>query len=205
LDIFASTSRLNVKFEINDHVHEDNDPTKKEVHATTTQDPITKKITIKVSKQILNADGTMNQTKIENAKTILHECIHAYLLTISSYPLVDMDVAETINQVLPTPNKQHDFMYDKMIPVMQRVLAEIRDKVTTQAGRTNLETLYTMRPTAMTNPSISTPWNWNDYYFNLSLDGLHNTSSFIADHPANSDAFSLYDQYVKAGRIELDR
>lgn len=77
---------FNVKFEIGDHVYEKNDPTKKEVHATTSQDPVTKNIVIKISKQILSPDGTMKQTKIENAKTILHECIHAYLLTITTYP-----------------------------------------------------------------------------------------------------------------------
>uniref|UniRef100_UPI00286E58AB hypothetical protein n=1 Tax=Flavobacterium sp. TaxID=239 RepID=UPI00286E58AB len=146
INLFQSNSRLNVKFEVENHVYKDNDSTKKEVHATTSQDPVTKNLTIKISKQILSTDGTMKQTNIENAKTILHECIHAYLLTITSYPLVGMDIAEVINTVLPTPIEQHDFMYNKMIPTMQKILGEIRDLVTTQAGRALVESL-TMYPT----------------------------------------------------------
>ncbi|MBL0738950.1 hypothetical protein JI750_18795 [Flavobacterium sp. GN10] len=202
LDIFADSNKFNVNFEINDHVYEDNDPLKKEVHATTSQNPITKAITIKVSKQILIAGTTMSQTNIENAKTILHECIHAYLFVKANNPSVGADFVKTLNTMYPTPKEQHDFMYNRMIPTMQTVLSEIRDLVTTIPKRILLED-YTMYPT--TNPLTSTKFNWSDFYKYLSLNGLNETSCFKEDFPEGSDALSLLNQYVRSGKIELDR
>ena len=161
-----------------------------------------KNITIKISKQILSPDGTMQQTKIENAKTILHECIHAYLLTITTYPLVGMDLAEVMNKVLPTPDGQHDFMYNNMLPVMTKVLGEIRDLVTTAPKRAVLET-YTMHPTV--NPLTSTPFNWQEFYKYLSYSGLDETFGFKNDFPLNSDLLRLNRNYIDAGKNELDR
>jgi hypothetical protein len=132
VDIFKDSKRDNVKFEINDHVNEDNDPTKKEVNATTSFDPISKNIVIKISKQILIAGTTMSQTKIENAKTILHECIHAYLFIKANYPNTGVDCVNILNSMYPTSEEQHDFMFDHMIPTMQKVLAEVRDLVKTR-------------------------------------------------------------------------
>ncbi|MBP4139481.1 hypothetical protein [Flavobacterium geliluteum] len=64
----------------------------------------------------------------------------------------------------PTANKQHDFMYNQMIPTMQKVLSEIRDLATTPTKRANLEqyTMYTSQ-----NPLTSSPFNWSDFYFLL--------------------------------------
>ena len=135
IDMFGSNNRFNVKFEIAEHVYEDNDPTKKEVNATTSQDPVTKNIIIKINKQILIANTPKSQTKIENAKTILHECIHAYLFVKAKNPAVGVDIVKTLNTMYPTVNEQHDFMYGKMIPTMQKVLGEIRDLVTTAPKR----------------------------------------------------------------------
>jgi len=92
-------------------------------------------------------------------------------------------------------------MYDKMIPVMQRILSEIRDKVTTSPKRAILENDVVIHPI----PLISTSWNWNDYYFNLSQNGLDQTSCFIEDHPDNSNALSLFNQYINHGHNELDK
>ncbi len=41
----------------------------------------------------------------------------------------------------PTPNEQHDFMYDHMIPTMQKVLGEIRNFVTTESIRIDVSDL----------------------------------------------------------------
>jgi hypothetical protein len=199
IDIFDKNTRFNVKFEIADHVY---DSKNKEVHATTSQDPVTKNIVIKVSKQILTADGTMSQTKIENAKTILHECIHAYLLTISSYPLVGMDIAEVINKVLPTPDEQHDFMYTKMIPTMQKVLGEIRDLVTTEPRRIDVSDLkiYTK-----IDQSAFEIWNWNNFYKSIILKGLEETNCYKEDFPKDSDGLFLWNQYINYGHARLDK
>lgn len=107
-----------------------------------------------------------------------------------------------LNSMYPDADQQHDFMYDHMIPTMQKVLTEIRDTVTTAPPRAVLET-YKMNPTL--NPLTSTPFNWQDFYKNLSLSGLDATSCFKQDFPSGSDTLSLLDQYIKAGKRELDR
>lgn len=203
IDIFdENNSRINVKLEIADRVYEDNDTSKPEVNATTSEDPVTKNLTIKISKQILIVGTTKSQTNIENAKTILHECIHAYLFSKAANPTVGTNFVKILNTMYPTPNEQHDFMYGKMIPTMQKVLGEIRDLVTTEPKRTILEayTMYTK-----TNPLTSTPFNWLDFYKYISLSGLNETSCFKVDFPKDTDARSLLNQYINAGKIELDR
>ncbi|MFV8351944.1 hypothetical protein [Flavobacterium sp. XS2P14] len=203
IDLFdGDNSRINVKFEIADRVYEDNDISKPEVNATTSEDPVNKNLTIKISKQILIAGTTKSQTNIENAKTILHECIHAYLFSKAANPAVGFTFVETLNNKYPTANEQHNFMYNKMIPTMQKVLGEIRDLVTTEPKRTILEA-YTMHPT--TNPLTSTSFNWLDFYKNLSLSGLNDTSGFKQDLPNPSDALRLHQNYIDAGKNELDR
>ena len=200
--IFKDSKRDNVKFEIVDRVFEDNNPRKKEVHATTSQDPTTNIITIKISKQILTAGTTMSQTKIENAKTILHECIHAYLFIKAGNPATGVDFVKLLNSMYPTANEQHDFMYNNMVPTMKKVLGEIRDFVTTDSKRAVLET-YTMHPTI--NPLTSTPFNWQEFYKYLSYSGLDETFGFKRDFPLNSDLLRLNRNYIDAGKNELDR
>jgi hypothetical protein len=202
LDIFEDSKRFNVKFEIAEHVNEDNDPAKKEVHATTSQDPVTKNVVIKISKQILVADGTMSQTNIENAKTILHECIHAYLFVKQANPAVGVDFVKILNSMYPTPDEQHDFMYNHMIPTMQKILSEIRDSVTTQVGRSKAEerTMYTTL-----TPLTSTDWNWYEYYKYVSLKGLDETSCFKVDFPKYSDQWNLLGNYINYGHDDLQQ
>ena len=201
IDLFdGDNSRINVKFEIADRVFEDNDSSKPEANATTSEDPVTKNLTIKISKQLLIAGTTKSQTNIENAKTILHECIHAYLFSKVGNPSVGANFVTILNTMYPTPNEQHDFMYGKMIPTMQKVLGEIRDLVTTQAGRNKAEEriMYTTL-----TPLTSTSWNWNDYYKYISLKGLGLTSCFLLDFPKDSDQWNLLATYIKYGNDDL--
>jgi hypothetical protein len=202
LDIFHDSKRFNVKSEIADRVYEDNNSSKPEVNATTSEDPITKNLTIKISKQILISGTTRSQTNIENTKTILHECIHASLFSKAANPTVGATFDETLNIKYPSADEQHNFMYDKIIPTMQKVLGEIRDLVTTIPKRTILEE-YTMHPT--TNPLTSIPFNWVDYYRYLSLSGLDETDCFKQDFQNPSDALRLHQNYIDAGKTELDR
>lgn len=196
VDLFETNSRFNVKFEIAEHVYKDNDPSKEEVNATTTQDPVTKHITIRISKQVLIS----NNTKIEIAKTILHECIHAYLFVKANDPSAGTDFVTVFKNKYPTKNEQHYFMYDKMIPTMQKVLGEIRDLVTTPEGRALVEQ-RTMHPTLM--PLTSTPWNWTDYYKYVSINGFEETDCFKEDFPVDTDQWKLYIKYVEYGHDDL--
>ena len=201
--IFKDNKRFNVKFEIDNHVYENNNSTKEEVHATTSQDPVTKNIVIKISKQILSPDGTMRQTKIENAKTILHECIHAYLFVKAGNPNVGVDFVKTLNTMYPTDdNKQHDFMYNNMIPTMQKVLGEIRDFVTTEPRRIDVSDLkiYTK-----IDKSAFEIWDWNNFYKFISVKGLEEANFYKKDYPDQSDALFLMGQYVTYGAARLDK
>lgn len=203
IDLFGDSKMYNVKFEVAEHVYENNDPTKKEVNATTSQDPITKNFTIKINKQILITGTSKSQTKIENAKTILHECIHAYLFVKANNPSAGADFVKVLNTMYPTVKEQHDFMYGRMIPTMQKVLGEIRDLVTTGSKRAILETQYTMHPTI--TPLTSTSWIWLEYYKYISINGLEEASCFKVDFPINSNQFNLFTKYIEYGRKELDR
>ena len=102
----------------------------------------------------------------------------------------------------PTPNEKHDFMYNHMRPTMQKILGEIRDRVTTPATRAVVEAIR-LQPTFYTNPQNTTPWNWNDYFYYLSLDGLHNTEGFIKDFPKNTDQYELLMEYLFFGHKNL--
>jgi hypothetical protein len=95
-------------------------------------------------------------------------------------------------------------MYGRMIPTMQTVLSEIRDLVTTAPKRVNLETLYTMRPTAITNPLNSTRWIWSEYYKYISINGLQETNCFKVDFPQGSDQLYLLGKYIEYGHTELN-
>nr|WP_199002191.1 hypothetical protein [Flavobacterium sp. ASV13] len=203
IDIFENSTRYNVKFVIEEHVYEDNNPALKEVNAITMRTPGTNNLVIKISKQILTSGTSMSQTKIENAKTILHECIHAYLFIKANYPSVGADFVNILNTMYPTVSEQHDFIYDKMIPTMQTVLSEIRDLVTTSAKRNILETQYIMHPT--TNPLTSTSWIWNEYYKYISLKGLDEANCFKEDFPKESDQWKLFTKYIEYGHTELDK
>ena len=41
----------------------------------------------------------------------------------------------------PTPSEQHDFMYNNMVPTMQKVLGDIRDLVTSEPKRIGVSDL----------------------------------------------------------------
>lgn len=201
VEMFANNTKFNVKFEIDEHVYENNDPTKKEINATTSQVPGTNNIVIKINKQILMPDTSKSRTDIENAKTILHESIHAYLFAKASDPSIGADYVKILNTMYPTYNEQHDFMYNQMIPTMQKVLYDIRDFVTTSEKRNVLETQYTMHPT--TNPLTSTSWIWSEYFKFLCINGLEETTCFVRDFPKFSDQLNLLGKYIEYGHKEL--
>ena len=200
LDIFHDSKRFNVKFEIADRVFKNNDPSKVKVNANISEDPITKNLIIKISKQILIAGTLKSQNNIENTKTILHECVHAYLFSKSTYPTVGDTFVGSLNINYPTFHEQHNFMYNKMIPTFQKILGEVRDLVTTATGRDKVER-RTMHPTI--NPLTSSPWTWAEYYKYLSIQGLHEADFYLTDFPVNSDKWNLLGTYVLYGHEDL--
>lgn len=100
----------------------------------------------------------------------------------------------------PTPNEQHNFMYNNIVPTMQKVLGEIRDLVTFPAGRSAVEELNMSG-----NSTTNIPWNWNEYYKFLSFSRLNEASCFIQDYPTPSSQLDFYIRYVTRGHSWLDK
>lgn len=211
LDLFQDPSnRFNVKFVIEDHVYRENNPAKEELNGST-QPQLDKSMLIKINKQILTALASRPLKDIEIARTILHESIHAYLMIKGKNPvspgiaipgIENMTLDEVINATFADSIPQHNFMYNHMIPTMQTVLTQIRDLLTTQARRSEVESLR-MHPD-LANLRNTIPWNWNDYFKYLSLIGLGEANSFKTDYPNPSNAYNLYREYVTRGHQYLD-
>lgn len=201
VDMFGNSTRFNVKFELVDALYDDKDPTK-EINGNTTYDPNLSYILIKINKKKLN-DSSIKQTRIENARTIIHEFIHAYLFTITSNPIVGpTDIASLLNKKYPNATEQHDFMYNNMIPTITKILTESRDFLTYPAGRIEVEslTVYTKK-----DQSTSEIWNWKHYFESISMEGLSEATSYKTDFPAGSDTLNKLELYVKYGRTWLDK
>lgn len=173
LDLFQDNSRFNVKFEIGNVSNGANGNTNTDLNNPTLN-------TIIISPTFLN-----NSNKMEIAKTIIHECIHAYLnikmvdpnVGMSILNLNNMEFCDVVNQQynnFSSGQNQHNFIYNFMLPTMQTILAEVKDTLVTPADNINMLALN-FHPTS---PTINVAFNWNDFYLNLSLAGLQNCSSF---------------------------
>lgn len=75
-----------------------------------------------------------------------------------------------------TPNEQRDFMYNNMVPPMQKVLGDIRDFVTSEPRRIDVSDLkiYTK-----IDKSAFEIWSWINYYKYLSIRGLEQSKGFL--------------------------
>jgi hypothetical protein len=100
----------------------------------------------------------------------------------------------------PTIEEQHDFMHTKMIPVITNILVEIRDLVTSNAGRAEVMQRI-MFPTLI--PLTRTPWNWNEYYKYLSMNGLQEAECFKVDFPKDTDQWKLLAKYIEYSHNDL--
>jgi hypothetical protein len=203
-----NNKRFNVKFEIIENL--DNN-TRKIDGFTTPPDQKGGPTLIQINKQILTSTGLRPMTNIEIAKTILHECIHAYLAIKGKYPdaggssvpgIENMTFAEVLKATRPGTGAQHDFMYKNMVPTMQKILAEIRDAVTSSTTRATVESIM-LQPNFYTNPKSTTLWKWNDYFYYLSLKGLQDAEAFKISFPANTDQFELFLEYNFFGHKHL--
>lgn len=120
------------------------------------------------------------------AKTIIHECIHAYLNIKLCDPTIGMDIPSINNMDVqnvinmnyngfrPNIQDQHDFIYNFMLPTMQTILFQVKDLLVTPTQNSDMLTL-TMH---ITEGASGTPFNWTDAYINLSLSGLQNCNFF---------------------------
>lgn len=206
-DLFENDARLNVTFEIQNL----EGSRRGETH-TMSNNPFNNTI-------IIDSDLLQNGNVMQIVKTIIHECIHAYLnvklcdpsIGVSISNLNNMELYSCINQYYNNFNNdqnQHEFIYNNMIPVMQTILSQIKNSLISSENNTVMENLTLNLPT-----NSSTPWNWDDFYRNLSLTGLENCSFFqseigtLGSNPTILDPlkWSFYNQYNSFGNSYLQK
>jgi hypothetical protein len=175
LSIFdGDPTKANVKFVIGPTISNANGSTQ-----ITSINPLNNTITI-------NPAYISSSNNILIAKTIIHECIHAFLNykifnnnSGMSIPMLNnFDVTNCINQFYNSFNgnqDQHNFIYNFMLPTFQNILSEIKDNLISPQVNLQMQNV-TMHFPLPTSPS--TQWNWNDFYFNLPLGGLEDCQTF---------------------------
>ncbi len=119
-------------------------------------------------------------------------------------PAVGFTFVETLNNQYPNADEQHNFMYDKMIPTMQKVLGEVRDLVTTESRRNDVSDIRVYKKEDKSEFEV---WDWNNYYKSISVKGLEETSSYKVDYLAltASDALFFISNYINLGITWLDK
>jgi hypothetical protein len=112
--------------------------------------------------------------------------------------------------MVPTPNEQHNFIYNYMLPTMVTILSQVKDTLVSVEDDISMKTL-TIRSIA---PYQKVGFNWNDFFYNLSLSGLQNCV-FFQNEIGTFDKFGFplitvdqikmdfYNQYNNYGHIYL--
>ncbi|NDP26601.1 MAG: hypothetical protein GZ087_04120 [Flavobacterium sp.] len=177
LDMFGENKRLNVIFDI---ANVENNRSGKTV--TNQTNPLNNTITI-------DTDILASGDNMSIVKTIIHECIHAYLnlklcdpsIGMSIPTLANMDVYSCINEYyndFSSGQNQHNFIYNMMLPTMETILSQVKDLL---VDPTNNAAMLDLNMRIPFDTSPATPFNWNDYYHNLSLSGLQDCSFFKSE------------------------
>lgn len=202
---FGTNDRINVKFEIADNL-----PSTLNGNCIMEERTISNNVTIynnliRINKNILDS----SKSDIFIAKVILHEAIHAYLNIKqancnngATLPyLNNLQLGELIRtfyqgfnchiNVNGSAQSQHDFIFNHMIPTFMDVLWGLKDKLISQSHQQQI----TSDPFYNTTTEAFEPFIWNDFFYNLSLAGLHQTESFInyiENDPEKLQKFNFY-------------
>lgn len=214
VNLFQDSERFNVKFLIGNISNGANGNTNTDLNNPTLN-------TITISPTFLNSSN-----KMEIAKTIIHECIHAYLNVklcdagqgISIPTLNNLDYYNVVNQKYNGFNSsqdQHNFIYNFMLPTLKTILADVKDKLVTPANNTEMINDVVVHIPFDFSPS--TPFTWTDYYHNLSLNGLQNCSFFQNEigsvqvlngvltptNTINQVLMQSFIQYIRVGQFNI--
>lgn len=212
-DTFGTSNRINVKFEIVENLTFTNpDGSISYPNATCQMSSVNNNYnnTIKISTNILEGQ----RSNIEIAKTILHECIHAYLNIKKINCNNGTTIPQINNKLFPellssfyqdncfidvngVNQGEHTFMFDYMIPVFQQVLGEVKNLIIPQSHIQIAE-----EGEYVNNLGSNLTWDWNDFYKYLSVNGLTNTQSFIDEIESNPNKLYLFNFYnIKANQF----
>lgn len=206
IDLFQNNNRINVEFKIGSLNNGANGNTSVIIGGF----PLCNTITI--SPAFLNSAN-----KMEIAKTILHECIHAFL-NIKLYDTGQGAAVSTLNseQLFNLINQQyngfsgnqdqHNFIYNYMLPTMVTILSQVKDILVTPEENTTMSGLTMHIPLG----SIGTRFDWQDFYHNLALSGLQSCQFFQNEIGAlnptiaiNQSLMDAYNQYNYYGHLYL--
>jgi hypothetical protein len=153
--------------------------------------------------------GTTSNLSI--AKTIFHEGIHAYLniknidenLGSSIPALNGMDLKEVIGTfyqgfggipVNGSNQTQHAFIFDHLVPVLEHALADLKFELISQSDISVLDNT-TNGYFYNNSTGLEEPFNWNDLFYFLSLNGLQESPPFITLYPVGSIGRAKFDWY----------
>ena len=127
-----------------------------------------------------------NTNQLQIAAAILHEFFHTVLnlkiLQNSSGPvfttaqLNGKKFSDILNITHNTSPDQHDFLYNHMIPVMSQIFTDLKDVLIPANSQTILETKSILYP--VTANVLNSPWNWNTFFLNYSLQSLADSITF---------------------------
>ena len=205
---FTEGNRYNAEFKI-DNLFGDRGKT---TLGMSNLDPTKVFATITIDRQFLKT-----ASKIHIAKTILHECIHAYLdfklknnsSGFSLQQINNRNFVQTLNIIgtaLPLNQIHHDFITEHMIPTMNTILLDIKDTLVTATQNNTLlnpalqeHTVFVPIGNPLTVSTTPIAWNWNDYCKYLSYQGLEGATSYPLIFPSNSNVNFIRDRYITVG------
>ncbi|AZJ33448.1 hypothetical protein SAMN05444344_0757 [Tenacibaculum mesophilum] len=209
IDLFGTNKDINVTFEIADDFvtkpngRQANGNCGLKNYSLNADGSIkTANVVIKINKNKLTTGSGREISSILMAKTIVHESIHAFLdvkrkdcnagTTIEHLNNLEFEelIKEYFDGTCATAQEEHEFMFNYLVGTLAPILAEVKDDVIPASQITYVEN----------NPDpvlgIMTDWNWNDFFYNLSLEGLHNTEAFKNKIEKDSRKKALFEHYI---------
>ena len=212
--IFEDSSRYNIKFKIGNVTNPNNEGETKPLRPSPTN--VYNEIT-------LRTDFVNEASEVRIATVIIHEIIHAFLnvtrinpdLGLTIQALSTKDFAACINSCydgLNGPMPQHNFMVDYMGPVISEILSEIKSSLFTAVQINRVEhplqyqdydyNLYLPTSTVpVSNSGVSTPWVWNDFFWNQSFQGLDSCTEFGTVFNIGSSQEYYFYRYNRIGNL----
>lgn len=208
----GTQTKFNVKFEIADSFP--NPTTEGNCQMITTNNGTTFTNLIKIKRSLLqeNSNGIGNGSNIKIAKIIIHELIHAYLNIKkvncnqgATLPFINnLELGELIQSFYQnfnceidfngSPQSQHSFMFDFLIPTFQSIFQETRDSLISDAHIQYANSIHFSDDSL----GIDEQWNWDDFYKYVTLNGLHQCESFnleITNNPTENFLYNFYKTY----------
>jgi hypothetical protein len=153
------------------------------------------------------------------AKTILHECIHAYLgvkklnsnLGTTITELNNLNLTELLgtysvafgNLVIEGHSvDSHNFMFNYMIPVFKNILGDLKSSLVSQDSINFLEQ---SDPWNLSNGTTYN-FNWQDAYYFLALMGLQESTAFQTQFPdgsINKEKYTFLTSFLLANLTKI--